>query len=182
MQALTQATATKSLLLASAGIMISFETPTNTWPQLMVQVSSFLQSQDTNVLYTGLTVLLEIVKAWQWFQANKRAPLNAVVRHVFPSLLTIAQRLEPMRDHAEALPLLKTILKIYCYTIRMELPKELQSTETLVPWVTLFMAIVEWKWIPGASPALPDDEKEREKHMWWKCKKWAYAGLNSLMG
>ncbi len=64
----------------------------------------------------------------------------------------------------------------------MDLAKELQSEHVLIPWVTLFMAIVDWRWISGTSIALPQDPAEREKHMWWKCKKWAYACLNCLMG
>lgn len=30
------------------------------------------------------------------------------------------------------------------------------------------------------ASALPDDAEDRERHHWWKSKKWAYFNLNRL--
>lgn len=64
----------------------------------------------------------------------------------------------------------------------MELSKDLQEPSTLLPWVSLLISVVEWRWDASTSPPLPEDASEREKHIWWKCKKWSYSSLNSLMG
>jgi hypothetical protein len=49
--------------------MIGFETPNNSWPELIPQITQSLGSNDTNSVLAGLTVLLEIIKNWQYFDA-----------------------------------------------------------------------------------------------------------------
>ncbi|KAJ2991496.1 hypothetical protein HDV02_003755 [Globomyces sp. JEL0801] len=170
----------KTLLLASISIMISNEHSTGTWPELMPSVVQLVNSQDPNLMNTGLCVLLEWTKNYQ-MQVSKREPLNIMVQNLFPNLLTIANKLEPMFNHLDALFMLKTILKIYSCSIRMELSNALQSPDSLIPWGTLFLAVVS-RQVPDGTFNFPNDADERAKHIWWKCKKWAYSCLNNLMG
>ena len=148
------------------------------WPELVPMVTHLLSSHDTNVLYTGLTVLLEIIKCWQWYSSEKRAPLNKIITTLFPVILGIAVRLEKNHESIESLFLLKCIVKIFNYATRMDLAKDIMEPKNLVAWSSLFTSIVEWK----SAISLPSDEDEREKHIYWKCKKWSYRNLNSLMG
>jgi hypothetical protein len=55
----------RPILLACVGTILSFEIDNNSWPELPSIIQSLLSSQDSNLLYTGLTVLLELVKTQQ---------------------------------------------------------------------------------------------------------------------
>jgi hypothetical protein len=127
---------------------------------------------------TGLLVLLEFVKLNQWYQKSKRSLLNSIIESLFPDLCLLANNLRSVADE-DAMLMVKTILKIYGCSIRMELSQHQQSTTSLVQWVTLFLDV-----ICQSEPLinLTNDPEELEKHPWWKCKKWAYTSLNSLMG
>ncbi|KAJ3320443.1 hypothetical protein HDV06_005266 [Boothiomyces sp. JEL0866] len=170
-QAIANTTGTKKhLLLNSVHLIISSENMHNSWPELNQAIVQLLQSQDSNLLYTGLAVLLELVKTLQWTQAGKRANLYAIIQSLFPILLSIGQKLEQI-DNPESLLMLKTIVKTYNCSIRMDLSPVLQSMDSLVPWCTLFMNIVQKK-----------SGETDEKHVFWKLKKWAFSCLNTLMG
>ncbi len=58
----------------------------------------------------------------------------------------------------------------------MELAKPLQNSQTLANWATLIVKVIE-KPIPEGTEGLTTDLEEREKHPWWKAKKWAYQSL-----
>ena len=47
----------------------------------------------------------------------------------------------------------------------------------MVRWCTLFLTIVGKD---APEYALDEDMDERERHHFWKAKKWAYANLNRL--
>ena len=132
LEAISQATSTRPLLLASVGIIISFETKSESWPELIPSISNLLQSTELHILYTGVSVLLEVVKSWQyanirfllftilrWYQSNKRIPLNQVINQLFPVLLSLASKLEKNSNSLDALFLLKSIVKMYNYSIRV---------------------------------------------------------------
>ena len=60
---------------------------------------------------------------------------------------------------------------------QFDLPSYLIQQDHMVGWCTLFLTII------GKQPpehALDIELDEREKHHFWKTKKWAYANLNRL--
>jgi hypothetical protein len=182
LQAIANATPNqRSIFLASISFMISNEFYENSWPELVHHVSALIHSANSSMVMTGVLVLLEIVKYYQWTPANKRVLLNGIVDSLYPKLLMIAIEAEKLQGNLDALFMLKTIMKTYSCSIRMEMPKSLQQSESIVRWATLFLSIVNRNWTPEVIE-LPMDDNEREKHMYWKCKKWAFGCLNSIMG
>lgn len=59
----------------------------------------------------------------------------------------------------------------------MEIPAHLRNEQVNIGWCTVLLQTVSKT--PPAS-AMPEDEFDREKHHWWKAKKWAYSSLNLL--
>jgi hypothetical protein len=61
--------------------------------------------------------------------------------------------------------------------IQLELSPYLQAQQVNIAWCTVFLQTVS----KAAPPnAMPEDTVDREKHHWWKAKKWAYFNLNRL--
>jgi importin-7 len=59
----------------------------------------------------------------------------------------------------------------------MDLPDFLRNQQTNIGWCTIFLQTVA-KTPPAVS--MVEDALEREKHHWWKAKKWSYFNLNRL--
>ncbi|CAO3651162.1 unnamed protein product [Cunninghamella echinulata] len=148
------------------------------WPNFVNEVQSFLSSNDVRLISVGLLALREVVKVYQWKDTDRREPLQDIIQQTFPTILNICNNLVTM-DSLDAALMLKTSLKIYHASIHVDLPKTLQESDSLVPWCTLFLQLVE-KRIP--LECLPQDPTEREAYLWGKTKKWAYHCLNSLFG
>jgi hypothetical protein len=94
----------------------------------------------------------------------------------FPKLAAISQQLLARND-LEAGEMVKTACKTYFSSSLHELSDAQQEASSLTTWMTLFLGIIE-KEIPQNT--LPEDTKEREKHPWWKAKKWAMHCVNRL--
>jgi len=62
-------------------------------------------------------------------------------------------------------------------TNQLELSNYLQRHDVNIGWCTIFLQTVS-KAIPAS--AMPEDVEDRERHHWWKAKKWAYFNLNRL--
>jgi len=60
---------------------------------------------------------------------------------------------------------------------QLELSDFLRQGPVNLGWCTIFLQTVA-KPIPAA--AMQEDPPERERHHWWKAKKWAYFNLNRL--
>lgn len=60
---------------------------------------------------------------------------------------------------------------------KFDLPPHLMHQDRMVGWCTLFLTIVGKE---APANALEEDHEERERHQFWKSKKWAYANLNRL--
>ncbi|KAI7886446.1 ARM repeat-containing protein [Lichtheimia hyalospora FSU 10163] len=176
LQALLRApSAVQVQLTSSLNTILSNDFP-DQWPNFVNEVQGLLTSQDPRMVYVGLLSLREVVKVYQWSTQERRDPLKEIVKHVFPTIQSIANNLVSM-DTIEAAEMLKLALKIYHAGIQVDLPKCLQETSSLVGWGTMFLQLVDKK-IP--LEALPSDPEEREKYPWWKTKKWAYHCLNRL--
>ncbi|KAI8969324.1 armadillo-type protein [Mycotypha africana] len=146
------------------------------WPNFVSELEKFLTSSDYRLVYVGLLALREVVKVYQWRTGNNREPFRQLIKLTFPAIQNIASNLIT-HDTLEAAEMLKLALKIYHSGIQAELPKTLQDANSLVPWGTLFLQLIE-KRIP--NEVLPADPDERDRYPWWKTKKWAYHCLNRL--
>lgn len=109
-------------------------------------------------------------------------PLPHLVSTLLPQLLTLSQRiLGPSPTDAASLTLQGSlaylILKAYKNSISHTLTPAHQAHESIIPWGTLLLQVVQR---PLDVSLLPEDLDEREKHPWSKCKKWALYALNRL--
>lgn len=61
--------------------------------------------------------------------------------------------------------------------MQLDLPPHLLQQQVNIGWCTILLQT-----IAKAAPAnsMQDEPLEREKHHWWKAKKWAYFNLNRL--
>ncbi|KNC96420.1 uncharacterized protein SPPG_08317 [Spizellomyces punctatus DAOM BR117] len=165
-------------LITCLGRMLQYDYAQGLWPQFLQDSMNMVQAQDQASVYGGLAAVQEFVKCFQWAKPEKRQFLDELIERGLPILHSVGTRLVPLTD-VEAGDMLKTILKTYNATIRMSLSKTQQESSSLVPWGTLFVQVIE-KTLPIDMPAMPADALEREKHPWWKAKKWAYSCLNTL--
>ena len=61
--------------------------------------------------------------------------------------------------------------------MQLELPPYLRQRDVNLGWCTVFLQTVSK--VPPAA-AMDGEPSDREKHHWWKAKKWAYFNLNRL--
>lgn len=62
-------------------------------------------------------------------------------------------------------------------SMQLEVSDFLRQGPVNLAWCTVFLQTVS-KPIPAS--AMEDEPLERERHHWWKAKKWAYFNLNRL--
>ncbi len=163
---------------ACLGTILTTEYP-QSWPEFLPAVCNLLQqppSPTEHTIQAGLAALWEVVSVYRFKQVDKRGPLNAIIEATFPLLLKLSGTLITNTD-VESGELMHRILKIYYGSMQYELTGSLQSGESLVPWGTLFIQTVEKDL---SSIPMPEDSSEREKHPWWKAKKWAYHCIYHL--
>lgn len=108
--------------------------------------------------------------------------LPSVITQLFPQLLSLAQRvLASTPTDAASLSkqgsFLHLIIKAYKNSMASSLSPQLQAAESIIPWGTLFLQIVQR---PLPVELLPEDLDERERHPWCKARKWALYTLNRL--
>lgn len=60
---------------------------------------------------------------------------------------------------------------------QLDLSAFLREQQNTIGWCTVFLGTVS-KTAPAI--AMADEPLERERHHWWKAKKWAYFNLNRL--
>ncbi|KAI8822933.1 armadillo-type protein [Fimicolochytrium jonesii] len=165
-------------LVACLGSMLQHDNKANRWPEYLTQAMTLVKSSDEGAVSAGVAAVFEFVKSYQWGDEEKRAPIQPIIQEGLPILYTVATHLITLNTEAAGFNL-KTILRIYMSTIRLNLSPTQQSSASLVPWGTLFVQLVQ-KPITADFPGMPEDESERERHPWWKAKKWAYHILNLL--
>lgn len=147
------------------------------WPNLMDQIGQLLQSQNPQQVYGGLRALLELVRAYRWTNGTKI--MEQLAPATLPHILQTANNLlnSDNASSAQVGEILYVILKVYKTSMHTELSKHQQSHESIVPWGTFLLNVVQ-KEIDSAQ--LPSDDDSKEIAPWWKAKKWAFHSLNKL--
>ncbi|KAJ9478332.1 Nonsense-mediated mRNA decay protein 5 [Pseudozyma hubeiensis] len=177
LQTLVEAPAPIRVHVASAlGTIARCDFP-DQWPHLMDQIGQLLQSQEPQQVYGGLRALLEVVRAYRWNNGTKM--MEQLAPATLPLILQTGNNLlnSDNASSAQVGEILYVILKIYKTSMHAELTKHQQSHESIVPWGTFLLQVVQKEIDPSQ---LPSDDDGREVAPWWKAKKWAFHSLNKL--
>lgn len=144
------------------------------WPTLLDEIVQRLTSGQEAEMYAGLRALLETVRAFRFSDTDTK--LEQVVSRTFPVLLQMTNSLmdAPPSNLPAVGEMVYYTMKVYKTSLALTLTKHQQSNESIVPWGTLMLRIVQ-------QPVNVDgDEETKEKAPWWKAKKWAFYALNRL--
>ncbi|TKY86757.1 hypothetical protein EX895_004397 [Sporisorium graminicola] len=177
LQTLVEAPAPIRVHVASAlGTVARCDFP-DQWPHLMDQIGQLLQSQDPQQVYGGLRALLEVVRAYRWNNGVKM--MEQLAPATLPLILQTGNNLlnSDNASSSHVGEILYLILKIYKTSMHTELTKHQQSHESIVPWGTFLLQVVQKEIAPSE---LPEDDDAKEVAPWWKAKKWAFHSLNKL--
>ncbi|KDN41225.1 ARM repeat-containing protein [Tilletiaria anomala UBC 951] len=148
------------------------------WPELMSEIGNYISSTDDAAsVHAGIRALLEVVKAFRW--SDDENILEGLISSTFPHILTTARQLlaSPNASSPDAGSILHAILKTYARSMTSKLSAHQQSHDSIIPWGTLMLEVVQFE---VNAVQLPDEPEERAKSSWWKAKKWAYFSLNRL--
>ncbi|KAJ4394935.1 Nonsense-mediated mRNA decay protein 5 [Neurospora sp. IMI 360204] len=148
------------------------------WPTFMDYTVQLLNTNSAPSVLAGLQCLLAICRSFRYKMSDtdNRAQFEKIVEVSFPRLLAVCDELVN-QDSEEAGEMLHIALKAYKHTAWLELPACLREQSVNLGWCTIFLRTVS-KPIPAS--AMQDDPLGRERHHWWKAKKWAYFNLNRL--
>mmetsp|Transcript_116917 Transcript_116917/g.268284 ORF Transcript_116917/g.268284 Transcript_116917/m.268284 type:complete len:1024 (-) Transcript_116917:118-3189(-) len=139
------------------------------WPNLFQEVVANLNSNDVMTTYGGLMALRHISWKYSLKLSSDRAPFEATVTQIFPTVLKLAGELL-QHPSEEASLMLKVICRIYWFCTQTALMQPLREPTSAQPWMQLMKEICMRPIPPGQ---VPDDLEAREKCQHYKCKKWA---------
>ncbi|KAJ2901850.1 putative importin-beta domain-containing protein [Zalerion maritima] len=148
------------------------------WPEFIDLTMQLLNTNDPGSVLSGLHCLLALCRTYR-FKSNaseNRGPFDNIVEMAFPRLLAICQELVN-QEGDEAAEMLHIALKAYKHATWLELSPYLRQESEIIGWCGIFLRTVGKNTPPSA---LGEDIDEREKHHWWKAKKWAFFNLNRL--
>ncbi|GAW15394.1 hypothetical protein ANO14919_048030 [Xylariales sp. No.14919] len=148
------------------------------WPSFMDVTLQLLHANDPPSVLAGLQCLLVTCRAYR-FKGNQdtgRADFDKIIEASFPRLQQVCNELVN-QESDEAGEMLHIALKAYKHATWLELSSFLRQHDVNIGWCTIFLQTIS-KTIPAS--AMPEDVEERERHHWWKAKKWAYFNLNRL--
>lgn len=138
------------------------------WPQVVDNISIYLQNPDMNGWNGALITMYQLVKTYEYKRAEERVPLNEAMNLLLPMIYQLMLTL--MNNESEQSVLMqKQILKIYYALTQFSLPLDLITKEMFSQWMEICRQIAE-RPVPDCS-YLDDDEKP--EFPWWKTKKWA---------
>ncbi|KAJ3130765.1 hypothetical protein HK100_007539 [Physocladia obscura] len=149
------------------------------WPNFLPSVVAQIDSPASSpaVVFGSLQALHALAKSLYHVEEPAQH-YGALIAASFASLHRIALTLLPLST-PDAAAMLRMIVKVYMKTIARELSPALQDSSSLVPWGTLFVNIIE-KDLSFLNDQI-QNEDEREKHQWWKAKKWAFRCLHMYL-
>ncbi|KAK4102767.1 ARM repeat-containing protein [Parathielavia hyrcaniae] len=148
------------------------------WPTFMDYALQLLNTNDPRSVLAGLQCLLAVCRAYRFKAADSqsRSHFDKIVEATFPRLLIICNELVN-QESDEAGEMLHIALKCYKHATWVELCDFLRQSAVNLAWCTVFLQTVS-KATPAS--AMQGEPLERERHHWWKAKKWAYFNLNRL--
>ncbi|CAI4218309.1 unnamed protein product [Parascedosporium putredinis] len=143
--------------------ILQFDFP-DKWPNFMDFTMQLLNTNDAPSVLAGLQCLLAICRAYRYRSgdSHNRSHFDKIVEISFPRLLAICNELVN-QESEEAGEMLHLALKAYKHATWLELSLSCDSAITT-----------------SLGAPTEEDPYEREKHRWWKAKKWAYFNLNRL--
>ena len=157
-------------------MIIKHDFPHN-WPQVVDQVSIYLQAPEPVNWIGALTCLYQLVKNYEYKKKEERAPLHDAMNLLLPMIYEILLRAIPDQS-AQITEVKKIILKIYFALTQYILPMDLISRDFFINWMGLLRQIVEQDIPPEVGEGV--DEEDKPSLIWWKQKKWALHILSRL--
>ncbi|GAA5946962.1 hypothetical protein JCM3765_002093 [Sporobolomyces pararoseus] len=152
------------------------------WPGLVDEIKVMLNGNEGQV-EAGLRASMAVFGSMRFAYRDETGNhLVQLATHLLPLLLPIAQKIlaptptDPASFSVQG-TLLRLILKSYKHSIIHTLTPAHQAADSLIPWGTLLLTVVQ-RSLPES--ALPEDPDSREKHPWSRSKKWACWSLNKL--
>lgn len=147
------------------------------WTGFIPDVMAKLQSNDLVTMHGALICLHSLLRAFRYHE-NYKPIVDVVITNFFAALQPLGMKLVAM-DGPEMGSMLRLVLKIYLCAISREIPSQLQAAESLIPWGTLFVQIIHKNL--NLEDILKIDPENRERHQWWKVKKWSFRCLHMLL-
>ncbi|VDK75468.1 unnamed protein product [Litomosoides sigmodontis] len=157
-------------LCTAVGVITRHDFPKN-WPHLPQKVAVLLHSVDGPSWLGALLVIRRLVKLYEYRRVKEKKPLVETMSLLMPMLLERLITLMPDASQESCL-LQKLILKIFYGLVQFSLNLEMFTSQSLTEWLEQFRLIIGR---PVPEEVNTVDEDDRERTVWWKCKKWASA-------
>lgn len=172
--------ATKHQLIPVLRVLVSLEYPKQ-WPALINQTGELLQQQDnTLAMYTGVLCFSEIARSYRWVtNAERESELDPIISQVFPHLLNVGNAVMASEVTELTAEILKLILKSYKFVTYFDLPKVLQTPESLVAWGQFHCNVTKLD-PPAYVVVTALSELDRAQTQISKCYKWSVANIDRL--
>uniref|UniRef100_A0A915AS39 Importin N-terminal domain-containing protein n=1 Tax=Parascaris univalens TaxID=6257 RepID=A0A915AS39_PARUN len=157
-------------LCTAVGTIMRHDFPKE-WPHLPQKVTTLLHSVDGPSWLGALLVVRRLVKLYEYRRVREKKPLVETMTVLLPMLLDRLVTL--MADTSQESCLLqKIILKIFYGLVQFSLNMEMLDMNALGQWMEQLRIVIERR-VPPEVNAVEEDDRQRT--VWWKCKKWASA-------
>lgn len=148
------------------------------WPSLLQEINMLLAQPKEEQVYAGVRALLEVVRAFRFSDPDTK--LESIVAQTFPQLLQTTRALldSPHTSLPQVGEIVYYALKTYKTSMVVTLSEHQRSAESIVPWGTVMLRVVQKPL--EQDPAAAQDPDAHAKTPWWGAKKWAFFSLNKL--
>uniref|UniRef100_A0AC35U918 Importin N-terminal domain-containing protein n=1 Tax=Rhabditophanes sp. KR3021 TaxID=114890 RepID=A0AC35U918_9BILA len=155
-------------LLSSAHNILRTDFP-DKWPEFVGQIESLLNSTSADNWAAALNLLYRLAKVFEYKRGKEKLPMVQMLSHVFP--LITSRFSELINDQGDdSVFIQKLVLKIFYRVIQYSIPKDWQTTESLMHWLKMMLVIIDTA-LPGEVAAM--DEDSQYCSVQWKLRKWA---------
>ncbi|CAG9318755.1 unnamed protein product [Blepharisma stoltei] len=142
------------------------------WTEILIQCDEALQSRDADLIHSGLDMIHQIARVYEFVMNERRNNLKVLVSRYFPIIDSLFTHLLG-EENENAYKYICLILQIYWVCFYIELPEDQASKESLSSWLTKFKIILDKDLGELENPVENEDEaKIREESPQWACKRW----------
>ncbi|KAJ6250883.1 d-importin 7/ranbp7 [Anaeramoeba flamelloides] len=135
----------------------------------------YIKSNDIKLVFAGLIGLRFIVRKYEYAK-NQWELLNEIISRSFPTLLNLLE--ESIKNGGEeSAHLIKLILKIFWSSVHQNVPPYLVEGNNFENWIKQFLLLLERPIQENEQNSIED---ERDRDIWWKCKKWVMYLVNKF--
>jgi len=99
--------------------IVRYDFQNGNWANLIPNVTELLSTNDEKLVYSGINVILQIAKIFEFENNEYRKPYTEVLNYFWEKVTSIMEQVLPNFSNPTAIHIIKKILKVYLTSIKV---------------------------------------------------------------